>query len=82
VQLRLAARRGDAGAIEYAMGFDAAARDDVQTIADDITVLISPDSAPLLAGAILDYVEIDPGERVFIFMNPNDPSHKPPGPGG
>ena len=78
--LRLAARLDDKGAIEYGMGFDDKADDDMQVVARDITVLISPGSVELLTGATLDYVEINPGERRFIFINPNDPSHKPPGP--
>jgi iron-sulfur cluster assembly protein len=78
--LRLAARLGDQGAIEYGMGFDDMAEDDLQVVARDIKVLISPGSIELLTGATIDYVEINPGELHFIFINPNDPAHKPPGP--
>ena len=78
--LRLAARLGDKGAIEYGMGFDDKAEDDLQVVTRDITVLISPGSVELLTGATIDYVEINPGELHFIFINPNDPSHKSPGP--
>ncbi|MGZ8209314.1 MAG: HesB/IscA family protein [Burkholderiales bacterium] len=78
--LRLAARLGDQGAIEYGMGFDDKAEDDLQVVARDIKVLISPGSIELLTGATIDYVEINPGELHFIFINPNDPAHKPPGP--
>ena len=74
------ARLGDKGAIEYGMGFDDKAEDDMQVVAGDIKVLISPGSIELLTGATLDYVEINPGDPRFIFINPNDPSHKPPGP--
>lgn len=76
--LRLAARMGDKGAIEYGMGFDARADGDVQVAASGIEVLVSPGSVELLSGATLDYVEINPGEQRFIFINPNDPSHRPP----
>jgi iron-sulfur cluster assembly protein len=31
----------------------------------------------MFMGAVLDYVEINPGEHRFIFTNPNDPSHGP-----
>ena len=75
--LRLAARLGDKGAIEYGMGFDDKAEDDLEVAARDIKVLISPGSVELLTGATLDYVEINPGELRFIFINPNDPSHQP-----
>ena len=62
------------------MGFDDKADGDTQVAASGITLLISPGSVELLTGATLDYVEINPGEWRFIFINPNDPSHKPPKP--
>jgi len=78
VCLRLAARLGEKGAIEYGMGFDDQAEDDTQVVSGDITLLVSAGCVELLSGATLDYVEINPGEQRFIFINPNDPSHKPP----
>lgn len=78
--LRLAARLDEKGTIEYGMGFDDKADDDMQVVAGGISVLVSPGSVELLTGATLDYVELNAGERRFIFINPNDPSHKPPGP--
>jgi iron-sulfur cluster assembly protein len=80
VCLRLAARLGDKGAIEYGMGFDERAEGDAQFDSGDIKVLVSANCVELLTGATLDYVEINPGEERFIFINPNDPSHKPPKP--
>jgi len=80
VRLRLAARLDDKGVLEYGMGFDDKADGDTQVAASGITLLISPGSVELLTGATLDYVEINPGEWRFIFINPNDPSHKPPKP--
>ena len=82
VCLRLAARLDDKGAIEYGMGFDDKADGDARLVTNDITILIASGSAELLTGATLDYVEINPGEQRFIFINPNDPSHKPPKPAG
>lgn len=78
VCLRLAARLGDKGVIEYGMGFDDKADGDTQVVSNEVTILISPGSIELLTGATLDFVEINPGEWRFIFINPNDPSHKPP----
>ena len=78
--LRLAARLDDKGVIEYGMGFDDQADGDAQVVSGEVTILISPGSVELLTGATLDYVEINPGEWRFIFLNPNDPSHKPPKP--
>lgn len=80
VYLRLAARLAENGAIEYGMGFDDKVADDLEVVASDVKILISPGSAELLTGATLDYVEINPGELRFIFINPNDPSHRAPKP--
>ncbi|BAU48520.1 adhesin [Sulfurifustis variabilis] len=77
--LRIAARRLDDGSIDYGMGFDDQRRDDDTRITSDgVEVVISGASKDLLTGATLDYVELNPGEFHFIFINPNDPQHKPP----
>jgi iron-sulfur cluster assembly protein len=78
--LRLAARLDDKGVIEYGMGFDDPAEGDTKVQANGVMILVSPGSIELLTGATLDYVEINPGEWRFIFVNPNDPSHKAPKP--
>jgi iron-sulfur cluster assembly protein len=78
--LRVAARLDDKGVIEYGMGFDDAAEGDTQFESAGVRLVVSRGSVELLAGATLDYVELNPGEWRFIFINPNDPSHKPPGP--
>lgn len=82
IYLRLAARLDAQGVLEYGMGFDAKAEDDVLAVSQGINLLISPGSVELLTGASLDFVEINAGEHRFIFINPNDPSHKPPKPDG
>jgi len=76
--LRLAARLDEKGVLEYGMGFDDQAEGDAQVVTNGITVLVSPGSVELLTGATLDYAEINPGEWRYIFINPNDPSHKAP----
>jgi len=78
--LRLAARLDAKGVIEYGMGFDDKADGDLQFESAGVRLLVSPGSVELLSGATLDYVELNPGEWRFIFVNPNDPSHKPPKP--
>jgi len=78
VCLRLAARLDDKGVLEYGMGFDDQAEGDTKVAVNGVTLLIPPGSIELLTGATLDYVEINPGEWRFIFINPNDPSHKAP----
>ena len=82
VYLRLAARLDDKGTIEYGMGIDEKSEGDMLVAANGINVLVSAGSVELLSGATLDYVEINPGEPRFIFINPNDPSHKAPKPAG
>jgi iron-sulfur cluster assembly protein len=78
--LRLAARLDEKGVVEYGMGFDDKAAEDVEVASNGVTILVSPGSVELLTGATLDYVELNPGEWRFIFVNPNDPSHKAPKP--
>lgn len=75
--LRLAAKIDDDGEIAYGMGFDEERDDDVVVESAGVTVLISPHSEPLLNGATLDFVELQPGEFQFVFVNPNTP---PPAP--
>ncbi len=77
--LRLAAKIDDDGEIAYGMGFDEERDDDVVVESAGVTVLISPHSEPLLDGATLDFVELQPGEFQFVFVNPYTP---PPAPAG
>ena len=73
--LRIAARREENGTFVYGMGFDDEGADDTRFVSEGIDVLVSNSSKDLLAGATLDFVEINPGEHQFIFINPNDPAH-------
>jgi len=76
--LRIAARLGDDGVIEYGMGFDHKAAGDLQFNLQGIELLVAEGARELLDGATLDYVELNPGEHHLIFINPNDPSHATP----
>lgn len=78
MMLRIAARRTDRGELEYGMGFDIERENDNRVDAEGVSLLIAESSRELLAGATLDYVEINPGEFRFIFSNPNDPAHRAP----
>ena len=77
--LRLAARQDEDGSLLYGMGFDDKGEDDTHVVIEGIDILVSSACQKLLAGATLDFVEINPGEHQFIFVNPNDPSHTAPG---
>ncbi len=67
--LRVAARREGDGSISYGMGFDEA-QDGEQPalLSDGVTVLIAPNSKPLLQDTELDFVELEPGQFSFIFV--------------
>lgn len=71
--LRIAARPGNEG-VDYGMGFDDQAEGDAVGVFDGLTVLIGPSSQPLLDGLVLDFVEIDPGRRDFVFMPEEEPA--------
>ena len=75
--LRIAAKRRPDGGIEYGMGFDVERANDIQLLSEGITLLISHHSKDLLQGTVLDFVELDPGEFEFIFINPNDADGAP-----
>lgn len=76
--LRIAVRRGEDGNLDYGLGFDQKSDSDLHLTSEGIDVVISEGAKELLMGAVLDYVEINPGEFRFIFINPNDPMHSPP----
>ncbi len=76
--LRIAATRKPDGAIEYQIGFDEVGLEDVLLNSRGVDVVFAKTDKELLNGTVLDYVEIEPGEFRFIFMNPNDPQYRPP----
>ena len=79
VVLRLAVRKLEDGSFQYAMGFDAESREgDQKFTPHKIPVVIGADSLALTRGMTVDFVELEPGRKQFIFLNPNDPSYVPP----
>ena len=66
------------GGINYQMGFDEVTTDDIMVNSSGVDIIISRLNQPLLQGATMDFVEIEPGQERFIFLNPNDPSFVPP----
>ena len=79
VALRFAARRLEDGSFHYGMGFDDGRREGDQTFTvRKVPVVIAADSLALVRGMTVDFVELEPGRRDFIFLNPNDPAYVPP----
>lgn len=76
--LRIAAQRQPDGSLHYAVGFADDERDeDLHFKSEGIEIIVSPISLDLLTNMVVDFVELDSGEKEFIFMNPNDPFYKP-----
>ena len=78
--LRIAARVSDAGDIEFGMGFDEQREDDAVFEEKGVLLLIGKPSQALLCGAVLDFVETEPGRFGFVFSPA--PENDPPVPGG
>jgi iron-sulfur cluster assembly protein len=76
--LRIAASRESDGSISYKMGFDEIAEGDTLISTKGVDVLIRGADKELLQGTVLDFVELQPGENHFVFLNPNDPHYRPP----
>ncbi len=76
--LRIAASTKTDGSLDYAIGFDVPAENDVLVSSEGVRVLIGREDVDLLEGATMDYVELEPGQFRFIFLNPNDPHYSPP----
>ena len=78
LSLRLAAQQNPDGSIDYRMGFDDATEDDIRMNCDGVDVVMAPEYVPLLDDATMDFVEIEPGQFHFIFINPKDANYSPP----
>jgi len=76
--LRLAAQQRPDGSIDYRMGFDEATEDDIRFSFEGVQIIMAPEFVPLLDSATLDFVELQPGEPQFIFLNPKDATYVPP----
>ena len=76
--LRFAIEKKPDGAFHYLMGFDAAKDGDITITSLGIDIVFAADQQGLLSGMKVDYVEMNPGQFHFIFLNPNDPTYQPP----
>lgn len=76
--LRLAASQKPDGSIDYLMGFDEAKEDDIAFNSEGVDIVMAPEHVPLLDEAVMDFVQLDEGDRQFVFLNPRDPGFTPP----
>lgn len=76
--LRLAVGTKEDGSFDYKMGFDEITDDDIRFKTEGVEIVMAPEFVPLLDEATLDFVELDGGERQFIFLNPKDPHYVEP----
>lgn len=78
LNLRIAVRREEDGNHDYGLGFDERKDGDTHFVSEGIGIVVADPIKDFLLGAVVDYVEINPGEPRFIVINPNDPAHKAP----
>ncbi|KAA5607615.1 iron-sulfur cluster assembly accessory protein [Roseospira marina] len=70
--LRIVVAAGGCAGLQYRLGLAAGAEDGdaVKTFDDGLTVYVDPESATLLNGTTVDFVEDERGAG-FVFDNPN-----------
>jgi iron-sulfur cluster assembly protein len=74
--LRVAVKQLQDNSLHYAMGFDDAISDtDLRFETEGIQMVVAESSRNLAEGMTIDYVELDDGEKNFIFLNPNDSNY-------
>jgi iron-sulfur cluster assembly protein len=81
--LRVAATKNTDGSIHYGMGFDDIGNrqgSDQTFTSNGIEIVVAESSLDLVKGMTIDYVEIEPKQFRFVFLNPNDPNYNPPEP--
>ena len=78
--LRVAATKNADGSLHYGMGFDDVGnkQDDDHTYSSHgVNIVVAAASHDLLKGTVIDYVELEPKQFHFVFLNPNDPNYQP-----
>ena len=75
--LRVAARPEADGSVQYGMGFDDATDNDMKLVLEGVAVLIAAQHQDLLDDTVLDFVELEPGEFNFIFMDASVAPERP-----
>ena len=67
--LRVAAKIDSDGTLQYGMGFDDPKDEDMKLDVSGVSVVISMESQDLLDETVLDFVELEPGDFNFIFID-------------
>ncbi len=76
--LRVAIKQLEDGSLHYAMGFDdAISSTDYRFEESGIQMVVSESSQDFAKDMTIDYVELDNGEKNFVFINPNDKNYAP-----
>jgi len=79
--LRIAATRKADNSIHYGLGFDDVGGNDEKDHrfeSNGVEIVVAESSLELLRGATIDFVELQPKQFHFVFLNPNDPNYSPP----
>jgi len=77
--LRIAIKQLQDKSLHYAMGFDEAISDtDLRFETEGVKLVVAESSKALADGMTIDFVELEDGEKNFIFLNPNDSNYSPP----
>jgi len=79
--LRIAATRKEDDSLHYGLGFDdvgGGEEKDHKFESNGVEIIVADSSLELLSGTTLDYVELEPKQFHFVFLNPNDPNYSPP----
>lgn len=79
--LRIAATRKSDESIHYGLGFDDIGNNsekDHTFESHGVEIVVADSSLGILDGTTLDYIELEPKQFHFVFMNPNDPNYSPP----
>ena len=81
--LRIAARVDADGSMQYGIGFYDPKDEDMKLELEGISVVIADEYQELLTDTVLDFVELNPGEFNFIFIDgrqvPDAPEQVPGG---
>ena len=78
--LRVAVTKQEDGSLHYGMGFDDVGNDkgkDSTFHSHGIDIVVADTSLDLLKGTVIDYIELEPKQFHFVFLNPNDPNYQP-----